>query len=418
MTNRRHELIRRRKALGLSPTSLARLLGVNRTTVHRWEAGESDPRAVQRSPLARALQVTLADLGQLLDPDAVAVSGRSIQEPPVATVEASEGGDENVQRRQFIAGLVATGLASAVPTLQFTSADAVAALDAAVARAVRLEQRSQYAALSALLPGLIGEAERAVADAASIGDSGVARHLAMARTVEAFVLVKQDQAHEAQGAAAAAVSVAQEANNPVLVGTALRCLAETHMRGETYDVAADLAVEGASHIGRHRASDPVAIAVQGAGLLTAATACARAGERQAAHDLLEAAAVCADELGNDHIGSVVFGPTNVAIHRVAIEVELGDPIEALRQAGGFKARPRSGLNERQARYLLDVARAQAETGQSANAVATLLQAESIAPEEIHTHRHSKTVLAGLLAKRGGVSMELRPLAQRCGALAA
>ena len=85
----------------------------------------------------------------------------------------------------------------------------------------------------------------------------------MARTVEAFVLVKQDQPHEAQGTAAAAVSVAQEANNPVLVGTTLRCLAETHMRGETYDVAADLAVEGASHIGRHRASDPVAIARPG-----------------------------------------------------------------------------------------------------------------------------------------------------------
>ena len=58
-----------------------------------------------------------------------------------------------MQRRQFIAGLVATGLASAVPSLQLTSANAVAALDAAVARAVRLEQRSQYAALSALLPG-------------------------------------------------------------------------------------------------------------------------------------------------------------------------------------------------------------------------------------------------------------------------
>ena len=133
---------------------------------------------------------------------------------------------------------------------------------------------------------------------------------------------------------------------------------------------------------------------------------------------MAAAAVCAGELGVDHIGSVVFGSTNVAIHRVAIEVELGDPIEALRQAEGFEVRPRSGLNERQARYLLDVARAQAETGQSAEAVATLLHAESIAPEEIRTHRHSKTVLTGLLQERGGVSMELRPLAQRCGALAA
>jgi hypothetical protein len=272
--------------------------------------------------------------------------------------------------------------------------------------------------LSAVLAGLIEEAERVAADAVSIGDYGVALHLAMARMVEAFVLVKQDQPHEAQGAATAAVSVAQEANNPVLVGTALRCLAETRMRGETYDVAADLAVVGASHIGRHRASDPVAVAVQGARLLTAATACARAGERQAAHDLLAAAVVGADELGHDHIGSVVFGPTNVAIHRVAIEVELGNPIEALRQAEGFDVRPRSGLNERQARYLLYIARAQAETGQSAEAVATLLQAESIAPEEIRTHRHCKTVMKDVLGRLGGVSIELRPLAERCEVQAA
>ena len=135
-------------------------------------------------------------------------------------------------------------------------------------------------------------------------------------------------------------------------------------------------------------------------------------------ELLVAAERCADELRFDYIGSVIFGPTNVAIHRVAFEVELGDPVEALRKSEDLVVRPRPGLNERQARYLLDVARAQAAVGQRTEAVATLLQAESIAPEEIRTHRHSRTVVTDLLAGRGGVSMELRPLAQRCGVLAA
>ena len=160
-----------------------------------------------------------------------------------------------------------------------------------------------------------------------------------------------------------------------------------------------------------------ALAVQGAALLTAASACARNGERQSAMELLDAANLCADELRHDHIGAVVFGPTNVAIHRVAFEVELDDPIAALRHAEQTRMPSGNAMAERQARYLLDVARAQAQLNQGADAVATMLEAESIAAEEIRTHRHSQTVLAGLLdSRQGGVSMELRPLAQRCGAL--
>lgn len=341
-----------------------------------------------------------------------------MQWAPVGTVGGESEGDD-VQRRQFIAGVVAAGIGAALPRTSPTGQQQIAALDAATNRIVRLEQRSQYAALSALLPGVLTEARRAMDDTNEPIRLQAARYLSTGQVVEAFVLIKADQPVDAQRTATEALTVAQEVNDPVLVGTVLRCLGETYMRGDTHDLAADLAVEGASHIGRNGATDPEAIAVQGAGLLSAASACARAGLRADAMDLLDAAARCADELRHDYIGTVIFGPTNVAIHRVAFEVELGDPVEALRKAEDLVVRPRPGLNERQARYLLDVARAQAQVGQGSAAVATMLQAESIAPEEIRTHRHSRAILSELLSSSsGGVSMDLRPLARRCGVLAA
>ena len=422
MAAARGALTRRREALGISKTRLAGILDVNRTTIHRWETGESDPMAKHRSPLARALQVTVLQLDQLLKDDqadgSLALSGRSLQQAPLGTVADDRGG-EDVDRRRFIAGIVATGVGAAFAGPGGDQAQQAAVLQAAVDRAVRLEQRSQYAALAVLLPGLLSDAQLTMTDADDLFGQQVARQLSTVQVVNAFVLVKQDQPFEAQTAATEALNTARQVNDPVLVGTVLRCLGETYMRGETHDLAADLALEGASHISRHRAADPEALAVQGAGLLSAASACARSGHRAEAMQLLAAAERCADELRHDYVGSVVFGPTNVAIHRVAFEVELGDPVEALRQAEDLTVRPRPGLNERQARYLLDVARAQAEIGQGAEAVVTLLEAESIAPEEIRTHRHSRAVLDGLLtSSRGGVSMELRPLAQRCGVLAA
>ena len=420
MAEARSDLTQRREALGLTKTNLARLLEVNRATVHRWESGESTPRPELRSPLARALQLTMQELDQILrgdDGPAKSTMKSSLPAPMVGTVERKEEVDIRVDRREFITGLVATGVSAALPFDSRDAGQSVRALQAAVGRTVRLEQRSQYAALSALLPGVITEAKHTIAATSGLLRQEATRHLVMAQVVKAFIQIKLDQPADAQATATDALMAAQAINDPVLVATVLRCLAETYMRGGTYDLAADLAIEGAGHIARHRAADPQALAVQGAALLTAASACARNGERQSAFELLDAAQRCADGLRHDHIGSVMFGPTNVAIHRVAFEVELDDPIEALRQAEQTKMPSSPAMAERHARYLLDVARAQAQLAQGAEAVSTMLEAESIAAEEIRTHRHSRTVLAGLLdSRQGGVSMELRPLAQRCGAL--
>ncbi len=66
MAVRRQKLSQRRKAVGLTQESLAERLGVERSTVIRWEAGESQPLPSIRPNLARALHVSIDQLAELL----------------------------------------------------------------------------------------------------------------------------------------------------------------------------------------------------------------------------------------------------------------------------------------------------------------------------------------------------------------
>ena len=66
MPAKRPQLSAARKAAGHTQESLAEALGVDRTTVVRWEAGETDPQPWVRPQLSRALQVSRAELASLL----------------------------------------------------------------------------------------------------------------------------------------------------------------------------------------------------------------------------------------------------------------------------------------------------------------------------------------------------------------
>ncbi|HEY7265692.1 MAG TPA: tetratricopeptide repeat protein [Trebonia sp.] len=68
----RRRLAERRKALGLTQEALANLMGVERTTVARWERGEAVPLPWLRPKLASALGVSADRLEELLTPGAPA----------------------------------------------------------------------------------------------------------------------------------------------------------------------------------------------------------------------------------------------------------------------------------------------------------------------------------------------------------
>ena len=162
-----------------------------------------------------------------------------------------------------------------------------------------------------------------------------------------------------------------------------------------------------------RAGHGAMLCLRGAAMLSAAAAAARRGDSQGAYTALRAASAYADEAGDDRVElGAMFGPANVAIHKVAIPAELGRPAEALRNVPAAGIPVPAQLAERRARFLLDVARCHAQTGDGQAAEHALEQAEHIAPEEIRNHRITRQIIRDLLP-RARPSSGLRALAGRC-----
>lgn len=67
MATRRVRLVKRRKTAGYTQEALAQVLGVERSTVVRWESGETEPQPWMRPRLARALKITSDELRLMLD---------------------------------------------------------------------------------------------------------------------------------------------------------------------------------------------------------------------------------------------------------------------------------------------------------------------------------------------------------------
>ncbi len=66
MPVKRHRFAARRKAVGFSQEQLAERLSIDRSTVARWESGETEPQPWIRPRLARVLQVSVDQLDGLL----------------------------------------------------------------------------------------------------------------------------------------------------------------------------------------------------------------------------------------------------------------------------------------------------------------------------------------------------------------
>ncbi len=67
MALKRDQLIQRRKAAGFSQEGLAEKLGVERSTIHRWECGDTEPLPSIRPRIATTLGVSLPELDEILN---------------------------------------------------------------------------------------------------------------------------------------------------------------------------------------------------------------------------------------------------------------------------------------------------------------------------------------------------------------
>jgi hypothetical protein len=273
---------------------------------------------------------------------------------------------------------------------------------------------SDYALLARALPELIGRA--GLVQVAGTGEvaAGIEPVLSDLYAVAAWTLIKADHPEAAWIAATRSVHAAAAADDCLRSAAATRCLAEVHMRAGRYADAARVAFLATAHLdAAPRADKNVTLCLRGAAMLSAAAAAARRGDSYEAYAALRAARAYATETGRDVVGlGTMFGPVNVAIHNVAVPVELGRPGEAVRSISAGPVQVPSYLAERKARFLIDIARGYAGVGDARAAEEALVLAEETAPDETRHHRLTRQLIGDLLP-RSRPSSAIRALAGRC-----
>jgi hypothetical protein len=157
---------------------------------------------------------------------------------------------------------------------------------------------------------------------------------------------------------------------------------------------------------------PEYLSVYGTLFLAGAVAAARDEDRAAVRAYLAEADQCARRLGTDanHLWTA-FGPTNVAIHRVATAMDLGDVQVAIDL--GPQLDTSSLPTERRVRHAMETARALSAWNRTDEALSMLLDSERTAPEQVRHHALSRRLVQTWMRRgRGRASFELAGLAQR------
>jgi transcriptional regulator with XRE-family HTH domain len=211
-------------------------------------------------------------------------------------------------------------------------------------------------------------------------------------------------------AADRAVSCALDADDPDLAGAAAWNLAMIlSAQGKTEQSRAVIARAIAVLARRMDRPSMRRLAVYGGLHLLGATEAARDDKAGEAHQLLDMAAAVAGTTGETNHFRMVFGPTNVALHRVSTAVELGRNREALTFAERIAVHAAPAV-ERRLTYHLDTARCYARTGNDVTAVHMLQRIYGESPEEL---RYSSLVRETLRQLKGRakatIEPDLRPL---------
>ncbi|MFE7608325.1 helix-turn-helix domain-containing protein [Streptomyces celluloflavus] len=140
-----------------------------------------------------------------------------------------------------------------------------------------------------------------------------------------------------------------------------------------------------------------ALAVNGQLHLGVSAVEARAGNASAVEMHIEAAREFASRVGGEagDVHWLSFGLTNVALHEMGASLTLRQFDRALTQARAVKLPP-STLTSRRARYLVDRAVIEMETGHASAALRHLTEARRAAPEQTRYHPGTRAAVAGLV----------------------
>ncbi|WP_343448951.1 helix-turn-helix domain-containing protein [Micromonospora oryzae] len=381
---------------GLSQEVLAGLIGRTADWLGKVENNriELDRLSVIKS-LAEVLDVTLGDL--LGEPSLLDWTGDS----GTATVPALRAALMNYRALGPFGG----GTGAEPPSIAALKKEVGALWDA--------YQDSRFGYVTGRLPDLLDRAQ-AAADHHDGDDQDHARRLlGLAYQLAATQLTKLGESDLAWIAADRGLAAVRPTGDPLITGSLFRSVGHALHATGRYAEAVRLTEDAAGFLEPHlKHATPALLSVYGTLFLSGSMAAARANDAGTTRTFLAAADQAAGQLGADanHLWTA-FGPTNVAIHRVATAAELGDLQVAIDLGPRVDT---TGLPmERRVRHALEVARAYSSWNRIDDAQAALLDAEQMAPEQVRHHFLSRQLaLTWIRRQRGKPSAELVGLAQR------
>jgi transcriptional regulator with XRE-family HTH domain len=270
-------------------------------------------------------------------------------------------------------------------------------------------QASRYGFVAGRAPLLLTDAVQA----AQVYGAEAQALLALSYQAVTSMLTKLGETDLAWIAAERGLSAAQQAGDPVVLGSLFRSVTHALLSTGRYDAAVQLTETAAGVLEPElAAADDAMLSIYGSLFLAGSMAAARTEDRSRTQDFLREAQDAADRLGTDsnHMWTA-FGPTNVDIHRVATAMELGDVQVAVDLGPTVDT---SGLPvERQVRHSLETARALSAWNRTDEALTIVLEAEQRAPEQVRHHYLSRQlVLTWMRQQRTRPGHALAGLAQR------
>ncbi|GAB2880673.1 helix-turn-helix transcriptional regulator [Streptomyces deserti] len=367
----------RRKNGNRTQVAIAGLCGISERYLQQIEAGQKVPSADVLARLATELGVPLA---ALLAEDPAEETGVPLTAAPAVARALMGYGPES----------------RSVPA-------SPAQLRERVEQAWRIWQSSKvrFTEAAGVLPGLIGDVEHAVRIHRSGGDAEARREV-LRVAADLYGLLRSycrrtGRLDLSLMVADRAIRAAEDADDPVRMAAAQWNLGHvllSHSEHGAVEEAKEVAVRAVEQLRRA----PVmaeAKAVEGALELVAAVSDARRRRWWEARQRLEQRAVpLAKKVGDGNVQWTVFGPMNVHVHAMSIEMLAGEAAEALRVADKVNT-SRLPSRERQFTFGLELARCCDLRREDAAVLVHLLDLENIAPEDLARSPLARDMISGL-----------------------
>lgn len=190
---------------------------------------------------------------------------------------------------------------------------------------------------------------------------------------------------------------AEQLDQPLPLAAGAWNMAHVLLADDQADSAEAVALQALERL-RTAEATPDHLALQGALLSVAAIASARLRQPWPARERLREADRLAKATGERNTAWTAFGPTNVAMHAVSLEMETGEAGEALRLAEHVQP-PATLSIERRVAFLLDQAKGYGQRQDYGSALVAVQAASLEAPEDI-TYRPAAHRIVQAIVQRG------------------